>query len=214
MIRPIFLLSLAYFSFVFSADNVDAVATEQTATELKYGVYVYECDGDLYGLPEPRKKEFGKVYRVCFEPNVAATNAGVAIKKIESFKWFTGYKTGEAHQTAVLDGKAEGGLSLFEPSEDGKKYYLDTYFGVDFYHNEFSVEGSGEVSMTSGTGTVPAKIALFHSKFTVVFKNEDGTEKTPEETSEMMENVSKHNEAVKQKQEEDQDTVEDGKEEL
>ena len=167
-----FLPIVISFPFATSAENDGAIATEKTAIELNYGVDAYECDGDGYELKKSQEKKMASVYRICFEPNPVAKDAGVAIKNIDSWTWETTRKDGdEPVQMAVIDGKAVGGLSIFTCLEDeGGKCILDTFLGVDFYDNPFGVEGYGEASMTAGTGTVPVKKDLFQSKFSITWE--------------------------------------------
>mmetsp|Transcript_2414 Transcript_2414/g.5241 ORF Transcript_2414/g.5241 Transcript_2414/m.5241 type:complete len:210 (-) Transcript_2414:122-751(-) len=164
-----FLPILISFPFAASAENDGAIAIEKTAIELKYAVDVYECDDDGYELKEPREKKIASVYRICFEPNRVARDAGVSIKNIDSWTWSTTRKDGDPPvQEAVIDGKAVGGLNILMCLDDeGGKCILDTFLGVDFYDNTFGVEGYGEASMTVGTGTVPVERDLFQSKFSV-----------------------------------------------
>eukprot|EP00536_Pseudo-nitzschia_multiseries_P012279 jgi/Psemu1/31570/gm1.31570_g len=216
MIRALFLLSVAKFSLAVSAETDGAIATDQIATDLNYSVDVYECGEDLRELSEHQQKEFGSVYRVCFEPNQAAKDAGVAIKTLDSWEWSTSLQTGLVVQPAVVDGNATIGLSVFECLENGKKCYLDSIFGLNFYENQLSVQGRGEASMTFGTSTVPVNLNLFWVPFSVNFKDGDGNELSADETLELLGTIKEHNDAVKQEKENSEDvkSVEDGRDEL
>lgn len=215
MIKLLSLLSFVrLFAFVASAENNDAVAVEKTALELNYGVVAFECNDKLEMIvdqDDKSKKIIGTVHRICFEPNQVASEAGVGIKKINSWEWETSYDGGVAVQTAVTDGNGVGGLSHVECQDGGKICLLDTMLTTDFYQNAGSVLGKGEASFTAGTGTVVAKKDLFQVGFTMKFTNSDGEEMNDEETAELLKQVDEHNSAVTAGESDEETNTEDVK---
>jgi hypothetical protein len=201
------------FSFVTSAESDTAVET--TAMDLDYRIDAFECGDDLRRLSkeDKQKKKINKVYRICFEPNGVARGAGVGIKKVDSWTWETSHDNGMAVLEAAHDGEGLGGISAVECQEGGKLCYLDTYLTTGFYHNPGTVSGKGEVSFTTGTGSVPVELSLFTFDFTVKLKDgPDGKEVNAAEAAAIFKDVNAHNDAVQaQKNDENTDEV---KEEL
>lgn len=156
---------LALFFLLTPAESGSSTTVERTATDLNYSVEAYECDGELRKMDDKYKKEMGGVYRVCFEPNYAAKQAGANIEKVDFWRWNTHYNGGEAFQTAVEDGEAQGGITHFECVDGGKLCFLDTFLTAEFYKNSGTVLGKGTASFTSATGTVPVEFDLFMHKF-------------------------------------------------
>ena len=135
--------------------------------DLNYSVDAYECDSEFHALEEKYKKKRNSVYRICFEPSKIAKAAGVAIKSIDSWEWSSKHAQGEAKQKAVIGGEGLDGLSIFECLDEGRKCFLDTYLGSDFYTNAASVVGEGTATMTAGRGTVPVTKNLFLASFEI-----------------------------------------------
>jgi len=201
------------FSFVTSAESDTAVET--TAMDLNYRIDAFECDDDLRSLSkaDKQKKKISAVYRICFEPNSVAGGAGVGIKKVDSWTWETSSNDGMAVLEAARDGEGLRGISAVECLEGGKLCYLDTFLTPGFYLNSGTVLGNGEVSFTTGTGSVPVTFDLFSVNFEVVLKDgPDGKELDSAEAADLMQDMTTHNDAVEaQKNKENTDEV---KEEL
>jgi len=225
MIKLLSLLSFVrLFAIVASAENGDAVdAVEKTALELNYRVDAFECTDELEKIvdnDDKPKKQIGTVYKICFEPNEVAREAGVGIKEINSWEWETSYDGGVALQKAVIDGKGVGGLSYVECQDGGKICSLDTMLTTEFYKNPGSVLGRGEASFTAGTGTVHVKQDIFQVGFTMSFTNGDGEKLDDEGTAELMKKMEDHNakvvsgESDEETKTEDVETTQEVKEEL
>jgi hypothetical protein len=190
--------SLLFFiisSVVSPAKSDNDVAVETSAIDLNYHVETFECDDDLRRLGEDdlQKKHMGMAYRICFEPNWVAREAGVGIKEVASWEWSMMHDVGEAFQKAVIDGQGFGGLSVVECEDGGKICAMDTMLTTDFYRNAGTVSGKGEVSFTAGTGVVPVEFSLFKHKFTIKFTDGNGTELNGEETAELFRKANEHN---------------------
>jgi len=203
------------FPFVFVTSAESDTAVETTVMDLNYRIDAFECGDDLRSLSkeDKQKKKIITVYRICFEPNSVAREAGVGIKKVDSWTWETSNDDGMAVLEAARDGEGLGGISALECLEEGKSCYLDTFLTPGFYNNPGTVLGNGEVSFTTGTGSVPVKLNLFSFDFKVTLKDgPDGKELDSAEAADLMQDMKAHNDAVEaQKNNENTDEV---KEEL
>jgi len=160
--------------FFFSLLSFLTSEKRTTATSLDYHINAYECDGEMRMLNQENrlKKNIGRVYRVCFEPNDAARSAGVGIKNFDSWEWETDFVGGNAVQEAVVDGKGIGGVTFFECLDGGNLCILDTVLTADFFNNPGTVFGNGKASFTAGTESVPVEFNLFQAVFKFKFDDE------------------------------------------
>lgn len=178
------IVSFVLFSCVTTArsDNetaFNAHAAYQSVQELNYGVNAYECDGDMQKLSDENKqrRRMASSYRVCFEPNDIAKEAGVGIKELTSWEWRMGYDD-DVVQEAMSDGEATSGLSQFECTDGGRLCVFDSLLKTEFYDWDDSVRGYGAVSFTAGIGSLPTQFHLFLRQLIFDFNlrnNDDGT---------------------------------------
>lgn len=196
------------FSFVASVEGDNDLAIDEmtTTTDLSYGVETYDCDMEGNALSEENQftKKVGTAYRVCFEPNAVAKEAGVGIKNIDTWTWETSTREGFVSLEVLKDGIAANPMSQIQCLDDGK-CILDSMLNTSFYQNRGSVEGAGTASFTDGTGPVPVKHALFPVKFEIKFDGDDSNV----DMEELIKQVEAHNAGV-----EEENSAEEVKEEL
>jgi len=180
------------FSFVASVEGDSDLAIDEmtTATDLNYGVETYDCDMRGHALSEENEytKKIGAAYRVCFEPNAVAKEAGVGIKNIDSWTWETSTTDGWVTSQVLKEGKVVNHMGQIQCQDDGK-CILDSMLNTNFFKNPGSVEGTGTASFTAGTGSVPVKHALFPVRFKIEFDESEG------EMAELLEKAKLHNDA-------------------
>jgi hypothetical protein len=182
-----YLLSFSTISLSILSASTEVGAMNQ------YRVNVYECDDNLeiLSLENRQKKVQGIPVRICFAPDEAARSDGIGIESVKSWSWETSFKGGEAKQNAVIEGKGDGALSSLRCNDEGNLCVLDTMLTSKFYQNAGSVFGLGEVTFTSGAGTISVQKDLFQTNFEFKFTHGPGGEEmTPEETQELLKVMS------------------------
>jgi hypothetical protein len=160
-----------------------------TAAQSKYNVRAFECDEQfrMLSTEERQRKIQGVPTRICLQPDEAALNDGITIETIEAWSWETTFEGGEARQQAVMKGRGDGMLSSTSCKDDGTLCVIDTMLTGRFYKNAGSVFGLGEVTLTSGAGTVPVQKDLFQTEFNFKFTHGPGGDQmSPEETQEVL----------------------------
>ncbi|KAL3934508.1 MAG: hypothetical protein SGARI_003352, partial [Bacillariaceae sp.] len=99
----------------------------------------------------------------------------------------TTFQGGEVKQKAVIKGEGDGMLSAASCNDEGTMCVIDTMLGGKFFKNAGSVFGLGEVTLTSGAGTIPVHKDLFQTEFNFKFTHGPGGEQlTPEETQKVL----------------------------
>lgn len=194
------ILQLCLLAFTTSTDIEDvSVKTTMSAIELNYGVNVFECDNNLEELESDNRqaKRQGRTVRICLQPNDVAKEAGVTIKKVDSWIWETAHDGGIAKQVAATDGQGDGLLSEMKCNDEGTLCVLDTLLSSDFFKNKGSVAGHGEASLSDGTGRVPISKDIFQVKFNFIMKDGiSGENITDEETQEIIRILQEQEEAA------------------
>lgn len=183
------LLSLASISTLSLFNFASSVSGEGAAARPKYNVRAFECDDKFHELStEDRQRKIqGVPARICLQPDEATMKDGIAIETIESWNWETTFEGGEAKQLAGSNGQGDGMLSSASCNDEGTLCVIDTMFTNKFYKNAGSVFGLGEVTLTSGAGTVPVHKDLFQTQFNFKFTHGPGGEQlNPEETQEVL----------------------------
>ena len=182
-------------------------AAGETAAQPKYRVRAFECDDKYQALStETRQRKIqGVPARICLQPDEAAMKDGVAIETINSWDWETTFQGGEVKQKAVMNGEGDGVLSAASCNDEGTLCAIDTMFGHKFFQNAGSVFGLGEVTLTSGAGTVPVHKDLFQTEFNFKFTHGPGGEQlSPEETQEVLRMMTEQQEQNKAAKESEQ----------
>ena len=167
-------------SFLFFCIAEGTNETGVSTTNADYGVVVYECDAELnpLGKDDKQKKKKGSVYQVCMEPNDAAKDAGIGIENLESWNWRTESSGEKIHFQPVADGKEQvPGLSVFRCLDEGKTCVFNSFLTAEFYKDPGTVNGNGNVMLTSGAGSVPAEVDLFLAKFNIQFRDPEELQK-------------------------------------
>ncbi|KAG7346682.1 hypothetical protein IV203_005751 [Nitzschia inconspicua] len=174
---------------LLALDTAAYSAAEDGNATRKYTVRAYECDQQNKHLSsEDRQRKIqGQPVRICLQPDENAQSDGISIDRVESWTWKTTFKGGEAKQTAVKEGKDDGILSYLSCPAGGKICILETVLTVNFYQNAGSVIGLGQVTLTSGAGTIDVQKDLFQTEFSFKFQQNPGSDEMyPEETQALL----------------------------
>ncbi|KAG7364707.1 hypothetical protein IV203_037909 [Nitzschia inconspicua] len=167
--------------------QLNSAAEDGNATS-KYTVRAYECNQQNKHLSsEDRQRKIqGLPVRICLQPDEIAQSDGIFIDRVEFWTWETTFKGGEAKQTAVKEGKDDGILSSLSCPDGGKICILETMLTVNFYQNAGSVIGLGQVTLTSGAGTIDVQKDLFQTEFTFKFLHYPGSDEIETEETQAL----------------------------
>jgi hypothetical protein len=132
----------------------DAVSIPIPKEEVEYAARVFRCDANLEELLS-KTYVLGEEIRICFSPAPETVNAGVYMRRIESFEFSKGKET----RKAVTDGVvSSNGLSQISCTAGSRVCSMYSMFPSSMFAASGVVSGIGGVTLQYGDGDLSARL--------------------------------------------------------